>query len=345
MYPIFEKVGMTGKLFVFNLLIACVLSGYTYGQDPAFSQFYASPMYLNPAMTGSTYCGRLTLNYRNQWPAIPKGYVTYHVAYDQFMEKISSGYGVMFTADRQGDGAISALMASGLYSFKLQATEDIRLDFGAQVTYQQMRVDIDKLVFGNMINPNDGLIDPTALDPKFYESKSVGFVDFSAGIFAGYRDILYGGLAVHHLTEPENGFNQPSDSKLSMKFTAHAGTLFNLSTGRFGEAEEDDITLSPNVLYQQQGEFHQLNAGLYATINPFVTGLWFRHSFENPDAVIVLLGFRHSSYQIGYSFDYTLSKVGISSGGSHEVSFRWEFCIYKEDYKKRRIKAIESPSF
>ncbi|HNS18404.1 MAG TPA: PorP/SprF family type IX secretion system membrane protein [Bacteroidales bacterium] len=336
---------MPGKLFVFILLTTCMLSLSVSGQDPAFSQFYASPMYLNPAMAGSTYCGRLTLNYRNQWPAIPKGYVTYHVAYDQFLEKIQSGYGVMFTADRQGDGAISALMASGLYSFKLQASEDLRIDFGAQVTYQQMKVDIDKLVFGGAINPNDGSVNPGYSDPSFYESKSVGFVDFSAGVYAGYRDIVYGGLAVHHLAEPENGFNQPSDSKLYRKFTAHAGTEFNLSNGRFGEVEEDDIALSPNVLYMQQGEFHQLNAGLYASISPFVAGLWFRHNFENPDAVIILLGFRQPSYQIGYSFDYTLSKIGISSGGSHEVSFRWEFCIYKEDYKKRRIKAIESPNF
>lgn len=336
---------MIGRLSSFILLLTCMLPIFIYGQDPAFSQYYANPMYLNPAMTGSTYCGRLTLNYRNQWPAISKGYVTYNVAYDQFLEKIKSGYGVMFTADRQGGGAITSLMMSGLYSFKLQASQSLRIDFGAQATYQQMKVDVDKLVFGNAIDPNNGTIDPGYHDPQFYDSKSVGFVDFSAGLIAGYQDKVYGGIAVHHLAEPANGFTDLSESKLSRKLTVHGGADFNLSTMRLGGAEEDDITLSPNFLYQQQGEFHQLNVGLYANLYPFVTGLWFRHNFENPDAIIVLLGFRQPAYQIGYSFDYTLSKIGISSGGAHEISFRWEFCIYKEDYKKRKIRVINSPNF
>jgi type IX secretion system PorP/SprF family membrane protein len=337
---------MFKKQHVFILLLLTAFPVLLHGQDPSFSQYYANPMYLNPALTGSTYCGRLTLNYRNQWPSIPKGYVTYNAAFDHFLEKINSGYGVMFTGDRQGDGAITSMMISGLYSYKLQATQSLRIDFGAQATFHQSRIDWERFIFGDMIDPNTGIPDPgITAENEGNWNKSVSFVDFSAGLMAGFEDKFYAGVAINHLTEPDNGFNQQSESKLDMKVTLHGGAEFNLSTGRFGGAEENDITLSPNILYQQQGQFHQLNAGLYTNIYPFVTGVWFRHNFENPDALIVLIGFKQPNYQLGYSFDFTLSDVGLSSGGAHEVSLRWEFCIYKEDYKKRRIKAIKSPTF
>ena len=47
-------------------------------QDPAFSQFYANPLYLNPAFAGSDICPRASLNFRDQWPGIGKTYVTYN---------------------------------------------------------------------------------------------------------------------------------------------------------------------------------------------------------------------------------------------------------------------------
>lgn len=73
-------------------------------QDASFTQFYANPMHLNPALAGNTECGRLNLQYRNQWPALNKAYVTYNVAYDQSLPAINSGFGVMVMRDQQGEG-------------------------------------------------------------------------------------------------------------------------------------------------------------------------------------------------------------------------------------------------
>jgi len=314
-------------------------------QNPSFSQFYANPLYLNPAFTGNTYCGRLTLNFRNQWPSISKGYVTYNAAYDQFLEKISSGYGVVVMGDRQGDGALSTMMISGLYSYKLKVTNNINLDFGAQATYNQSKIDWGKLIFGDMIDPNTGSTSVPTQEVIDNWNKNVSYVDFSVGLLAAYQDKFFGGVAVHHLNQPDNGLNVISSSTLPMKITIHAGTEYNLSMNRLGAGEQEDITLSPNILYQQQQKFHQLDVGLYGKLYPFIGGVWFRHNFENPDAVIVLLGFKQRSYQLGYSFDFTVSPLGMSTGGAHEVSFMWEFCIYKEAYKKRHIKTIKSPTF
>ncbi len=110
-----------------------------------------------------------------------------------------------------------------------------------------------------------------------------------------------------------------------------------------GGAYEGDILLQPNVLFQQQGNFTQLNAGLYAVKYPFVLGGWFRHNFENPDAAIVLAGVTWQNFRFAYSFDISLSQIGMPGGGAHEISFAWDFCIYRES--KRRIRTIKSPSF
>jgi type IX secretion system PorP/SprF family membrane protein len=335
------------KRFQFFFTLSCLIfPGFlTLAQDPEFSQYYANPLYLNPAFTGTTFCGRLTLNYRNQWPAISKGFVTYNAAYDQYLEKARSGIGLIFMGDRQGDGALSTMMISALYSYKLKVSNSINVDFGAEATYNQTKIDWEKFVFGDMIDPNTGSTTlPTQEIPGDW-NKNVNYVDFSAGLVAGYLDKFFGGIAIHHLNEPNNGLHITSNSTLPMKITIHAGTEFNLSIMHFGAGEDGDFTISPNVLYQQQDKFHQLDVGLYTKVYPFVGGLWFRHNFENPDAVIVLLGFKQKSYQLGYSFDFTVSQLGISAGGAHEVSFMWEFCIYKEDYKKRHIRTIKSPTF
>ena len=54
------------------------------GQDVAFSQFYANPVYLNPALAGIRICPRVTLNYRNQYPSLGDNYVTYNASFDMY---------------------------------------------------------------------------------------------------------------------------------------------------------------------------------------------------------------------------------------------------------------------
>ena len=74
---------MIKKYTMFLIVLISGYCDYIYAQDPQFSQFYASPLYLNPALTGSVKCPRATLNYRNQWPALGSTYVTYIASFDQ----------------------------------------------------------------------------------------------------------------------------------------------------------------------------------------------------------------------------------------------------------------------
>ena len=320
------------------ITISILLSLVSHAQDASFSQFYASPMYLNPALAGSTWCGRLTLNYRNQWPSISGNFVNYNAAYDQSLSSINSGYGIMFNSDNMGDGALKTSTISGLYSYNLQLGQDMFLNVGFQGTFIQTKLDWSKLVFGDMIDPINGSIGTTTLETP-PANLSMGYVDFSTGAFFSYKGKYYGGFAAHHLTTPDNGFYNKTDSQLGMKLTVHGGASFEMGKNNHDEY----ISVSPNILYQQQGEFHQLNVGCYVNYFPFVGGLWMRHNFENADAMIVLLGFKQDNWKVGYSYDMTLSELSNASGGAHEISFAWEFCIERD--KRKTLRAINSPSF
>ena len=104
------------------LLAVCLLTSIdSNAQDPAFSQFYANPLYLNPAFAGAAPKGapRTNLNYRDQWPGIGRTFITTSVSYDKHIDKIGGGLGILVMNDRSGDGNIQLNSASLIYSYNL----------------------------------------------------------------------------------------------------------------------------------------------------------------------------------------------------------------------------------
>lgn len=309
-------------------------------QDAAFSQFYANPLYLNPALTGTTECGRLHLNYRNQWPSLDKAYVTYSVAYDQQLPEIRSGFGLLIMSDQQGSGAYHRTLAGGFYAYQLQIGLETFLQFGVKAAFYQEGINWSKLVFADMIDPTTGSISPgNEVEP----TSNIYTADFASGLALSYSDIFFAGFSADHLSQPNLSFYGDENVFLPRKFTLHAGMNYNASSGTTGTGRQGDLLLQPNLLFMQQGAFNQLNAGLYLNKHPFVLGIWFRHSFQNPDAIVVLAGIQQEKFRIGYSYDNTVSKLSGKSGGAHEISLAWEFCVYTRP--KRRIGAINSPRF
>ena len=119
-----------------GLILLVVGSFRLSAQDPHFSQFYANPLYLNPAFAGSNVCPRITAHFRDQWPNVHGTYVTYSASYDQHFDKIAGGIGVLFMGDHQGQGVINTYAASFIYSFKLKVSRKFNMRFALQATYQ-----------------------------------------------------------------------------------------------------------------------------------------------------------------------------------------------------------------
>ena len=123
------------KLFL--AIAACIfISNDANAQDPAFSQFYANPLYLNPAFAGATPkgCPRANLNYRDQWPGIDRTYITTSASWDQHIKGIGGGLGVMVAQDRSGAGNLNTTHASLLYSYHLKVNQQLGFNAGFEAS-------------------------------------------------------------------------------------------------------------------------------------------------------------------------------------------------------------------
>ena len=300
-------------------------------QDPTFTQFYSNPVYLNPALAGSSGCPRIAMNYRNQWPQLTGNFITYAAAYDTYAKNISGGVGIMAMHDQQGQGTIQTSMIAGTYSYYLKVNRKFRIMFGGQAAYFQKYLDWSKLTFGDQIDPRRGFIYQTGDVPR--GNGSHGFFDVSAGM-VGFTKNFYFGVAGHHLNRPDESMIL-GDSRLPIRVTGHMGA--NIKLGQRGRYSSS-TTLMPNVIYQYQNGFQQFNIGAYLKYESFTIGAWYR----NRDAFIVSLGITTEKFRIGYSYDLTVSQLGGVSGGSHEISMGINLKC------KKRIKdfrGISCPSF
>lgn len=312
-----------------------ITSATVKSQDFPYSQFYANPLYLNPALAGTEYCSRFNLNYRNQWPSLPGAFTSYGLSWDRYSEFLNGGVGAQLHYDRQGEASMHQLMISGMYAYKLVINRDIEANLALQATFGQRGLNLANLVLPSNLQSN-------TQTPPAGVAESITYVDFAGGFLFGFSEKYFVGGAVHHPTQPEIGFlTENQESKMEMKITLHAGANFG-DDRRYRSSYGSELMVSPNILYQQQGAFKHLNLGSYFTYEPFVLGLWFRHAFENPDAVILLVGLQHEQYRFGYSYDYTVSQFGNAAGGAHELSFA---LVIPCDKKSARRGAIKCPSF
>jgi type IX secretion system PorP/SprF family membrane protein len=318
------------------LCLALLFTNTANAQDPAFSQFYANPLYLNPAFAGAFNegCPKTTLNYRDQWPGIGRTYVTYSVSYDQHIDGIGGGLGIIVAQDRSGAGNLNTSHASLLYSYHLEVNKEFSIKAGFEASYRMISLDWSKLTFGDMIDPKYGFIYPTNEDIA-NNATSVNFPDFSAG-FVGYSENIFFGFAAHHLTQPNQGFI--SESQLPTKLTAHIGG--NIPLSRYSR---NTTIISPNFLYQKQQDFQQFNYGLYVNRGPIVGGLWARHSVKNVDSFILMVGLIQEAFKFGYSYDITLSNLKNSNTlGAHELSFTLFMPCRK---RSKSFNTINCPNF
>ena len=326
----FNKISKLILLFAICIFTSIDLKA----QDPAFSQFYANPLYLNPAFAGAAPKGapRTNLNYRDQWPGIGRTFITTSVSYDKHVDKVGGGLGVLILNDRSGDGNIQLNSASLIYSYNLAVSKTFAIKAGFEASFRMLNLDWTEFTFGDMIDPRRGFIYQTGDVPRGNGRR--GFFDASAG-FVGFGKNFYFGGAVHHLNRPDESMIL-GESKLPMRFTGHMGA--DIKLGQKGKYSST-TSIMPNIIYQYQNGFQELNIGTYVKYGNFTVGAWYR----NRDAFILCFGITTDKIKLGYSYDITVSKLGNGiSGGSHEVSLGFNLKCRR---KPRNFRKISCPSF
>lgn len=328
------------KRIKYIFLLAFIIYVDCFSQDPTFSQFYANPLYLSPSFAGATEEYRLGLNYRNQWPSIPKSvFHTYSLSFDKALPNFNSGIGVLATYDVAGSGNLSTTNIGLLYSYDFSITKDWHIRPGVNFKFYYLGLDIYKLVFNSQLSGSGTT--PSIYPPPF---ESVADVDFTASALA-YNDRIWAGFTLDHLLAPKTSF-YGDDATVPIKFNLYGGVQLYKTTRLKTKLRE---VLSVALNFQTQSKFTQTDIGLYYYRDPLIFGLWYRGipflTTQAGDAIIGLVGFKTSQVHIGYSYDFTISNLISSTGGAHEISVIYEFTSFTLGSGKKRIRAIPCPEF
>jgi len=318
------------------------------GQDIQYSQYYANPLYLNPAFSGSTNMHRLVVNHRLQWPNLPKAFANYSASYDYNATGLNSGFGLLINSDVAGSASLRSNLVSFNYAYNIQLQDKWVIKPAVAFGWVNRTIDYEKLVFGDQID--FGMDGAPTQDPAISSIEANSYMDIATG-FLAYNQNFWFGFSVFHVNEPNNSLIN-GQSIVPMKFSIHSGTRFELGNRAFRSVRK--VSLAPGFIYKRQGDNQQLDVGTSIYTEPILFGVWYRGvpftrnvaGFLNQDAVVFVLGVEFKQIQFGYSFDANISGLGPETGGAHEFSLQYNFETASNPNKvSRRKKFLPCPAF
>jgi len=327
-------------------------------QDIHYTQFYASPLNLNPAAAGVFYGDyRFAANYRNQWSALANAYNTMSLSYDMklFKRQLDGNYigvGVLLNEDKAGDAKYQTFQANIALSFNktLNADQNHFISVGGQYGYAQRSVSFSNMTWDNNWDGNE--YNPNFIGSSGYETinQSFWFSDLSAGIMWHYNPSQMTkytlGFGMLHINEPNINFITTGNSQdvLYRRYVIH-------TTDFFAMGEAANLYLVPSVMYTWQGPAKELDFGSFLmyimTDRSRYTkfrgeiDLSFGLFLRAKDAIMpaVRVGIRNLA--IGLSYDINTSKLNEATGGSggFEFSLIYANRITKSHFRRGAPKA------
>jgi type IX secretion system PorP/SprF family membrane protein len=326
-----------------TLLISSMPS--LHAQSPVFSQYYASSLYLNPALSGLEKDIYFGMNYRSQWSNLGLPFNTFQFSFIKPLVKPGihvkhlGGLGASFLNDVAGPNkefTTQSVAISGAYNFHLTRYGNNILSIGLQAGAMQQRINYDKLEWSTQYSPGVGFDGNLAGESGF--NSQVFSPVLNAGLMWFYTTrgrlsfrttSVFNGISVSNLIKP-NSFVNDGTSIPVILYKVHGGmaTVWNRK-----------YEISPNYLIQYQNQNFQVNLGTYIGyyIHPphlhnskstkVVVGAWYRLK----DAFILSTGFSNRSWNLGFSYDSNISSLGRSFGyaNAYEVSLAYKIVVNK----------------
>ena len=307
----------TTKLYI-SFIISLAVINVAKAQDPSFSQFFSSPLNVNPALTANINADwRLISNLRDQWIGPASPYITGTISFDLKMiqnkmpnvtEGNYMGIGGMMMFDHSMNGIVKCNYGSLNLSYSIKLTETDyyteKLGIGIGATYCNRRIDFGRLDFNEQFtgfgfNRNLPAGESALSNMKAYVSNNAG-ITYSAKTEKTNFDL---GIAAYHLNKPKQTFLKDEKQFLPARKVVHANFEMTL---------DDQWIFYSNGIYQSQGKAEYFSVGaamgyyLGDDNQTLVTGgLW----YWSKNAVIPYFGFAFKNFQLGVSYDITTSKL------------------------------------
>lgn len=308
------------KLMPRNILIVLIMfvCGNAVAQDPSFSQFFSSPLNINPALTAQINAKwRVITNLRDQWIGPASPYASGTISYDtkalqkQMSESSVFGIGGMLMYNSSMRGIHKASFGSLNLSYNILLADDEnqhRIGIGVGGIYGNKTVDFSRLYFaeqfiGTGFDQNLPTGEPALANMKPYISSTVGVL-YSISNLSSNFDV---GASLFHINKPRQTFLEDEYQYLPMRYVAHANFETYLT---------EDILLNTNAIYQQQSKTNYFSVG--GALGYYLTNDYFNESdvlvnaglwYWSNNAIVPYFGFSYSNFQVGLSYDITISKL------------------------------------
>jgi len=332
------------KHFVMNilkltklLLLLLLAEAGVYGQDPSFSQFFASPLNVNPALTGAINGKwRIISNFRDEWvtPATP--YVTTTISYDtkilrnKIPENSVFGMGVMIMHDEAMSGILKSNYASLDLSYNIKIIDgevgSHRLGMGVGLIYGSKKIDFNRLYFehqfaGYGFNTSLPTGESALSNMQSYFSASAGLLYSYVSQYSNFDF----GVSAFHLNEPRQTVVNDPNQYLAPRYVIHTNYDNHLN---------EKVVLNTNAIFQTQAKASYFSVG--GSLGYFLSeegepdlilngGLW----YWSQNAIIPYVGLVYKNYQFGFSYDVTISK--LASAQQKPRSFELSIIIRGDD--------------
>lgn len=329
------------------ILIASLFFAFkTTAQDLHFSQYFNSPLLVNPANTGFApdVDWRIGANYRNQWASVINNpYKTMSIWGDAqlFNERIENGWagiGGAILRDVAGTGGLTSTRGFASIAYHQLLGQKSLLSGGFNIGFINKRVDLTKFTFDQQWNGK--FFDITALSGEHFAFSSVTYLDLQAGLnyafFPTNNAYINAGFSASHINRPRESFFSGSvaDTRLEVRYTAFLNGSFKLN---------EQWIVNPNFYISKMGTAWETVGGLNTHYNlsgngskELIAGAYLRLK----DAIIPMIGFELNDFEITFNYDATSSALNKfnQSRGAYEIS------IVKKGLYNTSGKAVKCPT-
>ncbi len=323
---------------VITLFFLCSSIALT-AQDVMFSQFYNTPVLVNPAQTGFFEgTARAGITYRNQWAAVMTNpYETFAIELEAKVKKATEKTGplsVGITVMRDRAGASQFSISHGMLSIGYMQQLDRRnfLGAGIQGGYGQYTIDYANLFWGSQYNPQSNTFDASLNSNETHIYSKYNHYKVSGGLLYSYNSVdydratnkgymIYAGGSYMQNFIPESSFYENAGADNNSAYVFHGGAQI--------AAPQYNISIIPHIIFASQDKFNQFVFGStfrYKAQNDataFNMGLYYRLN----DALIPCVGFEFNALYLGIAYDANVSELGKQTKQTSGLEFNLVYTL------------------
>ena len=318
-------------------VFAWMISSASHAQDPHFSQYFATPLTLNPALTASMDGAfRVATHMRQQWPAPGSPYTTAAGSFEHQLfrsripENDRAGIGAMFMEDESLSGGLKTTYASLSVAYQKSLDEFQRIGVGFQGTYGNRRADLSRLSFHNQFESDRFNTSLPSGEPDFQPMPAT--MGLNAGLLYHYEDInrkVFAGASLYHMNRPRISMMNDSLNRIPTRATVHFGTMFLYGS---------NLRFTFHGCWQLQGGAHEASVGgavgydIGETTTIFA-GVWSRINESIYPYVSCVLG----SMQVAMTYDFTISRLYTSTPRYASIELSFIYSMRDDRFERRAM--------